>query len=168
MNSKDNNSVSLIRTDTFFYKIKKTFLGLFKFKKIKTEPELVEEQDKKVEKFGFFQEIQDQVQKKDKIEELFELISLNKVKIENVSEEQKKELLDFLNKKIDKEKEELDNLKNKILYNKFKNTDNKQSVLERISKKDKSKFLNFLNQEISTETLKLNDLKFKLEVSSNN
>lgn len=80
----------------------------------------------------------------EKIQRLVLQIKSGKIKIEELTELQKKIVGIYLEIEISEKKQELENKKNIILYKKMKNEKNRRELLNKLSDEDKISFYNFL------------------------
>lgn len=81
----------------------------------------------------------------EKIQKLVSQIKSGTVKIEELTELQKKIVGIYLEIEVSEKKQELKNKKNVILYKKMKNEKNRRELLNKLSDEDKISFYNFLN-----------------------
>ena len=81
----------------------------------------------------------------EKIQKLVLQIKSGTVKIEELTELEKKIVGIYLEIEVSEKKKELKNKKNVILYKKMKNEKNKRELLNKLSYEDKKSFYNFLN-----------------------
>lgn len=89
----------------------------------------------------------------EKIQKLVLQIKSGTVKIEELTELQKKIVGIYLEIEVSEKKQELKNKKNVILYKKMKNEKNRRELLNKLSYEDKISFYNFLNEVNSLDML---------------
>jgi len=172
MKENKNNS-SLIRTDTFIYKIRKFFSSLFGAKNNEIKQATLEntaniettKQVQEVRKSTFMEQIK--VEDENKTEKIVKMIKTKKIQIEELTEEQKQEVILFLLEKVFTKKEKLKDFKNRILYKKLKKDTDISSVLSKVSQNDKANFLEFLKQQVNTKINKQQELNLKIAKNSN-
>lgn len=79
-----------------------------------------------------------------KIQKLVNQLKDGTVKLEELTELQKKIIGIYLQIEVNEKKQELKNKKNIILYNKMKNEKNRRDLLNKLSYEDQIAFYNFL------------------------
>ena len=163
--SKDNHN--LVRTDTFMYKIKAFFFNLFNRKN--SALETVQEnqvhmdtpmQEQNTIRNSFMGQLKSEEEHSAK--SLIALLKNNKITVEELTKEQKEEVVVLLQEEVSAKRDRLKNLKNKILYKKLKNSDDIDSILDRVSEENKTNFVAFLQEQIGDKKKRLNELNSKI------
>jgi len=88
----------------------------------------------------------DDIFNNDKVQKLVLQVKEGSIKIEELTELQKKIVGIYLEIEINEKKQELKSKKNIILYKKMKNEKNREELLNKLSYEDKIAFYNFLNE----------------------
>lgn len=159
---------NLIRTDTFLYKIKMFFANLFT-NKLNKKVVISDANNscvnniKNFDKNGIKEKFIDQIKIKDnnenEIQKLVKLLKSNSISIEDLTAEQKEEIILFLQKEIAEKKLKLKNIKNKKLYNKLTNNNDINLILSTTPPEEKTSFIEYLKEQINIKRNKLQKLK---------
>jgi len=88
----------------------------------------------------------DDIFNNDKVQKLVLQVKEGSIKIEELTELQKKIVGIYLEIEINEKKQELKSKKNIIFYKKMKNEKNREELLNKLSYEDKIAFYNFLNE----------------------
>ena len=161
------NNNALMRTDTLGYKIRKFFASLFKSTKKKQSvceyiiP--VELESKKNAKQMFKEDLK--IETETQIEKMVRRLKTKELMLKELTEEQKEEVIAFLEEEVLAKKTKLQSLKNAVLYNKLKSSGDMQSVLSRVAKEHKISFIEYLKNEIEIGTAKLQNMKVNVSGS---
>lgn len=165
---KNKNDSNLIRTDTFLYKIKVFFTNLFSSHLNKKENSIdlnfsdnnmIVKPSKNETKSKFLEQLK--VDGESQTQKLVRLLNNNTLHLEELTEEQKSDIILFLKEELSEKKFKLQNIKNKKLLNELNNNHDIDLILSRTSTDKKTNFIEYLKEEINIKKDKLKKLKLK-------